>query len=108
MQELFNQGDGKDTMGEGLQVKFSHKDATLVLDGTKTRFDSKSAKYEVGGIYDAVAKETNEIIGRIRILSRKRVHLFETNHYWTYEFVLELSKADEEALRRRLEALGYI
>ena len=95
-------------MGEGLQVRFSHKDVKSVLDGSLITFESKSAKYEVGEVYTAFDKKTNEEIGSIRIISRKRVHLFETNHYWAYVFVLELSKADEDALKRRLEALGYI
>lgn len=95
-------------MGEGLQVKFSHEDVKSVLDGTKTRFDSKSAKYEVGEVYVAYDEETGEEIGTIKILSRKMVGNAAYVHWWSYSFVLELSKADEEALMRRLEALGYI
>ena len=108
MRGLFNQRGGKDTMGEELQVRFSHERVKSVLDGTLTIFEVKAAKYEVGKVYTAIDDETGEEFGTIRILSRKKVYLFEANSFWRYEFVLELSREDEEALKRRLEALGYI
>jgi len=89
-------------------MKFSHKIVKAVLDGSLTTFRTGKSDYEVGELYAIQRLETDELVGKIRILDKKYIGTAKIGDMFEYSFVLEWTPQEEETLRKRLKALGYI
>jgi len=71
-------------------------------------FDIQCGGHIIGSIHDIIVEESDEMVGKIKILSKERFKNESGDEMWRYKFIVEYNKEEQDELVRRLRKLGYM
>jgi len=95
------------SMDKGNTIELSHEHVKRIMDRKSTTLEVDSV-YDINDILPVVDSVTGRMACKIMIIGKKKVAKYPKGSINQYTFLVYSTEAEEELLRKRLKALGYI